>query len=126
MSEPMASGTDVPAARMVQPMTAGWMPNMQPSLDAHATMKYERIPIQSTDTPNVTMYRLFLPSSVQLGTVRVKMEVSGSAIAVVMMPPSSSSSSDFSPSGSTFVMPLLPSHFSIASMTIGLKAMKRT
>ena len=38
-SEPIASGTEVPAARTVTPMIAGWIFHMQPSFDAHVTMK---------------------------------------------------------------------------------------
>ena len=37
-SEPIASGTEVPAAGSVQPIIAGWMLRMHPSFEAHSTM----------------------------------------------------------------------------------------
>ena len=54
--EPIASGTDVPAASTVTPMIAGWMFHMQPSLDAHVTIKYESTPIQMMEAKKVSRY----------------------------------------------------------------------
>ena len=44
MSDAIASGTDVPAASTVTPITAGWTPSRQPSLVAHVTIRKERTP----------------------------------------------------------------------------------
>merc|ERR1719171_1276202 len=79
--EPIASGTEVPAARRVQPMIAGWMLSMQPILEAHETMKYERMPIHSTDEVNVIMYNDFFSGSVQSGIVILKSDDIGATTA---------------------------------------------
>mmetsp|Transcript_17543 Transcript_17543/g.35821 ORF Transcript_17543/g.35821 Transcript_17543/m.35821 type:complete len:123 (+) Transcript_17543:610-978(+) len=48
------SGTEVPAARNVNPITTEGMPMVFPKISAHPTMKYENKPIQMMDRTNET------------------------------------------------------------------------
>jgi hypothetical protein len=48
------SGTLVPAARKVSPITSGGIPIAVPTTSAHHTMKYEKIPIHAIARTNVT------------------------------------------------------------------------
>ena len=52
--EPKASGTEVPMASNVMPMTIGSMPKMQPIHVAAWTMAVQRPPIHAMDMMNVT------------------------------------------------------------------------
>merc|ERR1719240_1311159 len=104
---------------------AGWMPHMQPSLEAHVTMKYERTPIQTIEQKKVTRYLFLLCGSEQLGIVTSKMMLRGRATALAIGDSSSSSSSSsfLSSSSGSLKPPSSPTHLDTASMMGWLKAM---
>mmetsp|Transcript_12233 Transcript_12233/g.42959 ORF Transcript_12233/g.42959 Transcript_12233/m.42959 type:complete len:446 (+) Transcript_12233:401-1738(+) len=70
ITDDSASGIDVPPARMVRPMTASGMPSAKPMVEAHHTMRYEKMAIQMSETPKVTPNQFFHFSFWQLGMVQ--------------------------------------------------------
>lgn len=54
------SGTDVPAANMVKPITMSGIPNAAPAEEDHQTMKYEYTPIHNIEnTKLISQYFLY-------------------------------------------------------------------
>mmetsp|Transcript_585 Transcript_585/g.1699 ORF Transcript_585/g.1699 Transcript_585/m.1699 type:complete len:342 (-) Transcript_585:32-1057(-) len=79
--EPSASGTDVPAASTVRPMTTGSRPMAQPMRVAWSTSSHDSAPISRMLIENVTMYHLPFSnrSSPQSGMVCEKNHCQGAA-----------------------------------------------
>lgn len=59
MTDVMRSGTEVPAARSVSPITSGGTCAVAPATFAHHTIKYEKKAIQTIDPINVIGKNLF-------------------------------------------------------------------
>merc|ERR1719186_877042 len=68
-TEVIRSGTEVPAARKVRPITASLIPMVSPARVAHHTMKYENTAIQTMLTMKAMGKNFFLFSSWGLGMV---------------------------------------------------------
>lgn len=77
MTDESKSGTDVPAARKVRPMTGSGIPMAFPNVVAHQTIKYEAMAIQMMLMKNVRGYQFRQASLRQSGTVNAKRKTSG-------------------------------------------------
>mmetsp|Transcript_42421 Transcript_42421/g.71678 ORF Transcript_42421/g.71678 Transcript_42421/m.71678 type:complete len:206 (+) Transcript_42421:439-1056(+) len=73
----IASGTEVPTAKMVRPMMCVLTPKQRPSLMANSTMRYEISPIHMIDEKKDTRYQFLHLSVVQSGIVYVNRNVNG-------------------------------------------------
>merc|ERR1719267_453828 len=61
ITEDSKSGTEVPAARIVNPMTTSGIPKLRPKISASSTMQMARRPIITTDIMNVNLARCSFP-----------------------------------------------------------------
>mmetsp|Transcript_43931 Transcript_43931/g.93496 ORF Transcript_43931/g.93496 Transcript_43931/m.93496 type:complete len:220 (-) Transcript_43931:994-1653(-) len=97
--EESASGTEVPAARMVRPMRNSGIWRMQPARAAKSTMRKERRPIHMMDMVKVPKYQASHASSRQSGMEIFMAKASGHEMKSRTLPRQVLSSSTSSSSG---------------------------
>jgi len=74
------SGTEVPAARNVRPMTASGMPKMQPIIVAHQTIRKEKMPTHAMLPKKATYLYFSSPCFRTSGMVKTSAKLSGTRI----------------------------------------------